>query len=279
MLPRVISSGVTVHRISKNITFYLNETAALEPTGIPAPVKAKPLLLMLPWLGSQPHAVAKYCDIYFRTGFDVLVVESEVSLFLWPRWGLDYGARVLDVLQSEQFVSRPLLVHAFSIGAYTFTQLLVHVSQDTLKYQELTQRIRGHIYDSLVMGSLERMAIGLGKNIFPRFEYLVKHGSMLYFWAFKQHTVAYFNKSIDIFWNNPVTAPALFYFCENDVLCDPRGMEEISAFWRKRGMSVTEKKWEDSTHAGHLRRHPKEYLSTLEKFLQFLSLAPLRAKM
>ena len=79
MLPRVISSGVTAHRISKNITFYLNETAALEPSGTPAPVKAKPLLLMMPWLGSQPHAVAKYCDIYFRTGFDVLVVESEVS--------------------------------------------------------------------------------------------------------------------------------------------------------------------------------------------------------
>ena len=67
---------------------------------------------------------------------------------------------MLDVLQSEQFVSRPLLVHAFSIGAYTFTQLLVHVAQDKLKYQELTQRIRGHIYDSLVLGSLERMAIG-----------------------------------------------------------------------------------------------------------------------
>lgn len=33
---------------------------------------------MLPWLGSRPQAVDKYCQIYFRTGFDVLVVESEV---------------------------------------------------------------------------------------------------------------------------------------------------------------------------------------------------------
>nr|XP_023841440.1 uncharacterized protein LOC111962526 isoform X2 [Salvelinus alpinus] len=171
---------VTVHRISKTITLYLNDTASPKPS--PGPLSAlndaastspslaltsaptKPLLLMLPWLGSRPQAVAKYCEIYFRTGFDVLIVESAVSQFLWPRWGLDYGARVLDLLQSDLFVSRPLLVHAFSIGGYTFTQLLVHVSRDTQKYCGFTQRIRGHIYDSLVLGSLERMATGLERR-------------------------------------------------------------------------------------------------------------------
>ena len=85
----------------------------------------------------------------------------QVKHFLWPRWGLEYGGQVLELLQSERFVSRPLLVHAISLGAYTFGQLLVHISQDTQKYKGFTQRIRGHIYDSLVIGSLERMAIGL----------------------------------------------------------------------------------------------------------------------
>ncbi|XP_024268942.2 transmembrane protein 53-B-like [Oncorhynchus tshawytscha] len=124
------------------------------------PGPTKPLLLMLPWLGSRPQAVAKYFEIYFRTGFDVLIVESEVSQFLWPGWGLDYGARVLDVLQSDRFVSCPLLLHAFSIGGYTFTQLLVHISHDTQKYHSFIKRIKGHIYDSLVLGSPERMATG-----------------------------------------------------------------------------------------------------------------------
>lgn len=85
---------VTVHRISKTVTLYLNDTASPKPS--PGPLSAlndaastspslaltsaptKPLLLMLPWLGSRPHAVAKYCEIYFRTGFDVLIVESAV---------------------------------------------------------------------------------------------------------------------------------------------------------------------------------------------------------
>ncbi|XP_014003968.1 uncharacterized protein [Salmo salar] len=293
--------GVTAQRISKTITLYLNETAPPNPSPGPpigpplgplsalndaactppalTPGPTKPLLLMLPWLGSRPQAVAKYCEIYFRTGFDVLIVESEVSQFLWPRWGLDYGARVLDVLQSDRFVSRPLLVHAFSIGGYTFTQLLVHMSHDTQKYHSFIKRIKGHIYDSLVLGSLERMATGLSKNLFPRLESLVKRASILYFRAFKCHTVDYFNTGIDVFRNNPVTAPALVFFCQNDALCDPESMEEIIAYWRKRGMEVTDRKWEESTHAGHLRRHPQEYLSTLETYLQSLSMVPLKAKM
>lgn len=76
-----LSLGVTVHRLSKNVTFYMNEVAnpALGSLN-QGPGEHRPLMLMLPWLGSRPQAVAKYCEIYFRTGFDVLVVESEVSV-------------------------------------------------------------------------------------------------------------------------------------------------------------------------------------------------------
>lgn len=80
--------------------------------------------------------------------------------FLWPRWGLDHGKLLLELLLSERFITRPLLVHAFSIGGYTFAQLLVHVTQDQQKYQAVTNRIKGQVYDSLVVGSLEHMAIG-----------------------------------------------------------------------------------------------------------------------
>ncbi|MGH0151631.1 UNVERIFIED_CONTAM: hypothetical protein FKN15_048139 [Acipenser sinensis] len=88
----------------------------------------KPLLLLLPWLGSRPHAVDKYREIYFRQGVHFLTVKT--SHFLWPRWWLDYGAQILELLQSDSFVSRPLLLHAFSIGGYTFAQMMVHISQN-----------------------------------------------------------------------------------------------------------------------------------------------------
>lgn len=80
MLARTsLSRGVIAHQLSKNVTLYTNELAS--PASGPQTQTSedyKPLTLMLPWLGSRPQAVAKYCEIYFHTGFDVLVVESEV---------------------------------------------------------------------------------------------------------------------------------------------------------------------------------------------------------
>lgn len=85
MLARAaLSKGITAQRLCKNVTLYLNElTFPGEGVQRQTPGDQKPLLLMLPWLGSRPQAVAKYCEIYFRTGFDVLVVESEVRGEKW----------------------------------------------------------------------------------------------------------------------------------------------------------------------------------------------------
>ncbi|XP_048864845.1 transmembrane protein 53-like isoform X3 [Brienomyrus brachyistius] len=271
-----ILSGVTAHKISKTITFLSNEFVVLSR---PPQGGARPLLLLLPWLGSQPRGLAKYCDIYLRNGFDVLIVESRVSQFLWPKWGLDYGMKVLEVLQSDRFVWRPLLVHAFSVGGYTFSQLLVHICRNPGQYDGLIRRLRGQVYDSLVMGSLDRMAVGLGRSLLPQGESLVRAASMLYFRAFKRHTVDYFNTNIDIFWHRPIQAPALFFSSENDPMCDHLKMKEMIEDWRKQGVRVDCKAWKDSTHAGHLRDHPQEYLSTLQEFIHSLSMVPLKAKM
>lgn len=124
------------------------------------PYASRPLLLFFSWLGAQPGPVAKYRDLYLDRGMDVLVVQSKVTHFLWPRWGLDYGLEVLKVLEEPQFAGRPVLVHASSIGGYTFTQILSHVTLEQKERAGLAQRVIGHIYDSLVVGTLEHMAIG-----------------------------------------------------------------------------------------------------------------------
>lgn len=120
---------------------------------------------------------------------------------------------------------------------------------------------------------------GVSKNLFPHLDYLVKHISLLYFRVFKRQTVDYFNMSIDVFLNTPLTSPALCFFCGNDVLSDPEAMQNLLEHWKKRGISVVSKKWEESLHAGHLRAHPQEYWSVLEHFLCSLNVVPLKAKM
>ncbi|XP_030221340.1 uncharacterized protein si:dkey-5i3.5 isoform X4 [Gadus morhua] len=233
----MLRRGVITQSVCKNVTLYLNQ-AGLSPASsaqTPAdPLPTKPLLLMLPWLGSRPHAVAKYCETYFRLGFDVLMVQSN---------------------------------------------MLVHVSQNPEKYEAFPGRIKGHVYDSAVVGSVEKMAKGLGITVFPHCEKLVTKASLLYFSAFKRQTVDHFNRGIEVFKSTPVRAPVLFFFCENDPLSDHLAVEEVLDLWRKRGMDVTGKSWEDSTHAGHLRRHPQEYQLVLDNFLYSLKLSALQSRM
>uniref|UniRef100_A0A4W5MRN3 Si:dkey-5i3.5 n=1 Tax=Hucho hucho TaxID=62062 RepID=A0A4W5MRN3_9TELE len=264
------------HNVSSILTHSTLDIPSLSPS---SPSSHRPLLLLFPWLGARPGAMAKYRDFYLERGLDILSVESIVWHFLWPRWGREYAAEVLELLDDPRFKGRTLLVHAFSIGGYTFCQLLSQMVREPHKYPGLAQRVVGHVYDSLVIGSLEQMATGLGKTLFPRIEPLVRYIAMLYFWLFKSQTVHYYDNLVQVFYNSPVTAPAVFFFCENDVLCDLVAMEAVLDFWRKRGVSVETRKWKESVHAAHLRCHPEEYLSTLETFFHSLNIAPLRAKM
>lgn len=102
---------------------------------------------------------------------------------------------------------------------------------------------------------------------------------MFYFRVFKRYTVDHFNSGIGAFLSSPVTAPALFFYCENDVMSDARATEEVVEHLRNRGIEVTAKKWKDSTHAGHLKRHPEDYVATLNNFISSLHIIPLKAKM
>uniref|UniRef100_A0A1A8QPB8 Uncharacterized protein n=4 Tax=Nothobranchius TaxID=28779 RepID=A0A1A8QPB8_9TELE len=240
---------------------------------------SRPLLVFFSWLGARPDAVAKYRDLYLDRDMDVLLIQSSVIHFLWPRWGLSYGLEVLSILEEPSFSNRAILVHASSIGGYTFTQMLSHVAQEPKRHACLAQRVVGHIYDSLVVGSLEHMATGLGKTLIPRLEGFIRNMAMFYFWLFKAYTADLYERSIHVFYNSPVTSPALFFFCENDVMCSPAVLGRLMDFWKQRGVAISSRKWEVSTHAAHLRCHPEEYVSTLQNYLNSLPTCSLMPKM
>ncbi|XP_068611545.1 transmembrane protein 53-like [Brachionichthys hirsutus] len=290
----------TVRRISRGITYYHAASSSPSPSSDPSPPadspsshllwdsqsqsglastpSPRPLLLFFPWLGARPGAVAKYRDLYLGRGADVLVVQSNVTHFLWPRWGLDYALEVLKVLEDSPFSGRTLLVHASSIGGYTFSQMLTHISEGRDRHACLAQRVTGQVFDSLVVGTLEHMAIGLGKTLAPRFEGIVKNAAMLYFWLFRAHTAELYERSIQVFLDNPITAPALFFCSEDDALCDQAAVEKCVDHWRKRGVAVESRKWKESIHAAHMRCHPADYLSTLDTFLNSLPVSTLEVK-
>ncbi|XP_041444368.1 uncharacterized protein LOC108713023 isoform X2 [Xenopus laevis] len=258
---------------SSNIKKFSSSVFLYTDPSIPRDCRpSRPLLLLLPWLGSKAHSYEKYIHLYFKLGFDVLVAESFVSHFLWPSKGLDYAGKLLDLLVAEKDLSsRMLYVHAFSIGGYIFAQMLVSSLSNHKKQREMLERIQGQVFDSLVVGSTKRMATGVARMVaYPAFQWIVVNGTLLYFYLLKTHTVDYYEKGIQTFWDSPVTCPALFFYCMDDPLSDYTAVEELLKNWENLGIQVKSKKWNSSTHAGHLRRHPHEYIETLKHFIQNL---------
>ncbi|XP_053572306.1 uncharacterized protein LOC128662546 isoform X2 [Bombina bombina] len=242
---------------------------------------SRPLLLFLPWLGSKPHSYKKYIQLYFNHGFDVLVAESSLHHFLWPRTGLEYAGQLLDLLMKEkELSSRPLCVHAISIGAYIFAQMLVKSASGQQEQRDTLKRIHGQVFDSLVIGSMEKMAVGVATMIsYPVFKPLVVRGSLLYFSLLKAQTSDYYEQGIQTFSESPIPCPALFFYCMNDPMSDHVAVEHLLLDWKSRGIKAQGKKWKSSIHAGHLRKHTKEYTETLDSFLQELQVSSPKSKL
>ncbi|XP_018412572.1 PREDICTED: uncharacterized protein LOC108787496 [Nanorana parkeri] len=261
--PNTLLQPLNAKKYSNLFSLYIN------PSNSGSSQSSRPLLMFLPWLGSKAKSHEKYIQLYFKMGFDVLVAESSLSHFLWPRTGLEHAERLLDLIMGEEDLSsRRLFIHAMSIGGYIFAQMLVCSSK---QQREMLERIHGQVFDSLVVGSMEKMATGVARMVSsPLLEPLVVRGTLLYFSLLKAQTTDYYEKGIRAFWDKPIPCPALFFYCLNDPMSDHVMVEELLRFWEKQGIKVQGKKWENSIHAAHLRRHTEEYTETLNSFISSL---------
>ncbi|KAM9311779.1 transmembrane protein 53-A-like [Gastrophryne carolinensis] len=271
-VPEGQARSFNVKKYSDSVSLYTNPSNTIDSPASP------PLLLFLPWLGSKAKSYEKYIHLYFNLGFDVLVAESSMSHFLWPRNGLKYAGQLLDLLMGEkELSSRKLYLHAMSIGGYTFAQMLVCSSKEQ---REMLEKLHGQVFDSLVVGSMEKMATGVARMVAsPLLESLIVRGTLLYFSLLKAQTADYYEKGIRAFWDKPIHCPSLFFYCMNDPMSDYVTVEELLQDWENQGIKVHGKKWMNSVHAGHLKRHTEEYIETLNSFIGGLSSAIPRSKL
>lgn len=59
----------------------------------------------------------------------------------------------------------PMVLHGFSVGGYLWGEVLVKFSQDLVKYQSVTGRICGQIFDSGV--DVNDIPTGFPSAVFP----------------------------------------------------------------------------------------------------------------
>ena len=232
--------------------------------------KQKPLILLFSWLYSTPAAVDKYCMFYHERKMDVLCMDVELKHFLRPSTGKAFAVQILNYLKDMNSQNNAYVVHAFSIGAYLYSIVLLEIERNP-EYHCVSKKIRGQIFDSITIGGLGRMSEGIARfTANPVLRTLLKSSTSAYFWLTKKHTVDFYEVVIDQFVNRPLRTPVQFFYSLNDPMASPESMQEIIDLWRDDPaykMDIAVKCWEKSIHSRHLKKHPEEYTQTLQQFL------------
>ena len=81
---------LSTHRLTKNIELITeddNIAVDKEKMKIISKHENRPLLVLLPWLMSQPKHIRKFVNFYLEQGFDVASVTITPWQLLWPAKG------------------------------------------------------------------------------------------------------------------------------------------------------------------------------------------------
>ena len=78
--------------------------------------------------------------------------------FIWPSSAQPVAAEILDYLCTQTGTS-PIVVHAFSIGVFMYGNMLMRLTNGSREFSQLQPRIRGQVFDSIVMGTLQEMQV------------------------------------------------------------------------------------------------------------------------
>lgn len=238
-----------------------------------------PLVLFFPWLGATRSSVDKYCELYHSRGWDVLLVNATAKHFLWPSNAKTVVSDVLDYVTSKAVLDErtDFLVHSMSIGAFIYTVLFIELQEQPGNYQEFRNKLRGQIFDSIVIGGIKRMGKGVASSITknPLGNLSIRALVATYLAVTKKYTVDYYDYSVKFFHDKPLTIPTLIYYSLDDPNSDPYAMENLIGTWRADypKMSLIYKCWAKSVHTAHLRQHREEYLAELTHFLTKIQLS------
>lgn len=229
------------------------------------------LVIMFGFYGATQKAIAKYCDIYLKRGLKVLYIPSRIMHFALPSFSIQLGKDLMEYLDGEALRYSYYIVHTFSMGSYNFAVCNYGVmSTQPEKYGHIKKKIKAVVYDSIALGSPERMMTGVGMGMARNklLQAVIPRLMALYFFVMQNYTLKQFEHWVEMCRTVPVEVPTLYFFCENDPISDYEYIQEMIEGFRKMGtFPVLEKCWKKSRHSIHLMIHTKDYLEYIDKLL------------
>lgn len=248
----------------------------------------KPLAVILAWLSAQEKHLEKYRILWFQRGFDVLTVKMSLPQFLFPSLGAKKLINDLLnflILSSKNYPE--IILHAFSVGAYEFGEMLSQLKENS-EFQKfntklspnleknarqiISENIKGIIFDSPV--ATEGIASGVSRSLTGNqylckmFEYLIRFHL---FCSYPFATKHYYNAS-EYAHNTFLNVPALFFTSAIDKIGDAYMTTRIGNKWKKLGIDVNHINFENSPHVQHYNKYPQEYSKQVDDFIQKLNL-------
>ena len=264
---RFASSSNTVHfkKINKNLGLLHKQFE---------PERPRPLVLLFAWLAAKGKHKKKYADFYLNKGFDVLHVSIQADQLLWPTRGQQITRQVVDLLQTDHVMRhQQILTHAFSVGAYLYTECLVQFTDHPRDYTDVEARIRGHVFDSPVgpQGIAEGVPKALTKN--KTAIRLSRAAIQWYLDTFQEKVTRHFDRAMDEVLVNRLAVPTLFFYSHADPVGTAKSIEYyIRTMESHKNAPIYNQSWEKSPHVSHMLYHPQEYIATLNRFLDSIGI-------
>ena len=134
-------------KLSERLKLYTPETRPNWSLNVPS---SEVLVMFFPFLGAQESHKKRYLDFYLSQGVDVLSIDSNTSDFLWPPNSAKFNRHILDIMDQHCDNYKHIIFHTMSIGSYNMTTLRMLATETQ---SPILQRLRGLVYDSIVVGS------------------------------------------------------------------------------------------------------------------------------
>jgi hypothetical protein len=236
----------SVNQITKNIQLIsahndiqIDKSSPLRLTNPKLGENNAPLVVMLSWLLAKKRHILKYANFYMDQGFDVLCVSITPWQLLWPVKGTQVVAGdILKFLYLNECYQQCLL-HGFSVGAYLWAEVMVKMSHDPERYQPVTDRIVGHIWDSAA--DISDLPVGFPRAVFPNntvlqatFEKYIRYHMK----AFHDTVTAHYEVASQRFHSTLVRSPALLLFSKTDPVGNEESNKKVLKHWEKLGLKV-----------------------------------------
>lgn len=178
--------------------------------------------------------------------------------------------RVVDFLQLEDNRERPIFVHSFSVGGYLYAEILQKMIAAEKTKGELTGRVIGQIYDSVV--DLDKVAFGIANALFSQkiLQKSVERSIEAYLAMMYRPATQHYTRASRLFYHNPVKAPSLFFYSYADPVGSATAIENcVQNLRTKMGHdNIYTKSFQKSRHVSHMHKHKEEYFCSLYSFFK-----------